>query len=65
VYYPQTKIDHSSDSIFFNRYFSDFFVNNCKFNYNKFDSYATEIKMLTENYKLILTSGYDGAVYAF
>ena len=65
IYYPETKIEHTSDAIFFNRFYSDFFVNNCKFNYKKFDSYATEIKAVTENYKLIMTDGYYGAVYAF
>ena len=51
IFDPSTKIDHSSDSVFFNRFYSDFFVNNCKFNFNKFDSYNTEISMVTESYK--------------
>jgi gamma-glutamyl hydrolase len=72
IFHPSTKIDHSEDSIYYNRYFADFFINQCKMNANKFDSYTTEISMITENYSLINTGyynnteeGYYGAVYAF
>jgi len=44
IYDPKLKIDHSADSIFFNRFVADFIVNNCKFNYQKFENYTTEIK---------------------
>lgn len=42
VFYPQTKIDHSTTSIFYNRYFSDMFVNQCKLNNNHFSSFEEE-----------------------
>jgi gamma-glutamyl hydrolase len=65
VYYPETKIDHSEDSIFYNRYFADFFVDQCRMSDQKFATYADEIKSVTENWEVINTEGYYGSVYVF
>ena len=65
IFNPNYKIDHSDSSIYYNRYFADFFVNQCKMNGNKFASYADETVVLTANYEVIVTEGYYGAVYVF
>jgi len=65
AFYPETKIDHSEESIFYNRYFADFFINQCKLNSNKFDSWETETKEVVQNYLVVSTDGYYGPVYAF
>ena len=65
IFHPNYKIDHSDESIYYNRYFADFFVNQCKLNDNKFDSYLSETKAITENYQVILTEGYYAGVYVF
>jgi gamma-glutamyl hydrolase len=65
AFYPDTKIDHSEESIFYNRYFADFFINQCKMNANKFDSWETEAKEVVQNYLVVSTDGYYGPVYAF
>lgn len=41
-FYPKTNIDHSTTSLLFNRYFADFFINQCKQNSNHFESFAVE-----------------------
>eukprot|EP00347_Sterkiella_histriomuscorum_P009680 403340286 len=65
IFYPKTNIDHSTISIFYNRYFSDFFVNQCKLNDNHFDSFEEEQSLITQNFKVIVSAGYDGVDYAF
>ena len=65
IYYPDTKIDHSADSIFYNRYFADFFVHQCRQNTNAFPAYENEARSVTENWEVINTDGYYGAVYVF
>lgn len=65
IFYPNTKIDHSEDSIYYNRYFADFFVDQCRQNENKFESYTAEAMAVTENWEVINTEGYYGAVYVF
>eukprot|EP00347_Sterkiella_histriomuscorum_P001892 403370267 len=65
VFYPKTQIDHSTTAIFYNRYFSDFFVNQCKLNNNNFASFEEEQSLITENYKAVVSAGYDGIDYAF
>ena len=65
VFYPGTKIDHSTESIHYNRYFADFFVEQCKMNGNSFSSYEEEVRLITENFNTINTEGYDGVDYVF
>jgi gamma-glutamyl hydrolase len=65
IYYPDTKIIHTEESIYYNRYFADFFVHECRQNANVFNSYTDEALAVTENYELINTDGYYGAVYVF
>lgn len=65
IFYPETKIDHSEDSIYYNRYFGDFFVHQCRQNNNTFSSYSNEATNVTENWEVINTNGYYGAVYVF
>lgn len=64
-FYPKTNIDHSSLSIVYNRYFADFFINQCKLNDNHFGSFAEEQQHITENYQAFVSTGYDGVDYAF
>ena len=64
-FYPKSKFDHSQTSVFYNRYFADFFIGHCKQNDNKFESYQVEMEAISENYAQIVTKGYYGVVYAF
>lgn len=65
IFYPKTKIDHSPSSIFYNRYFADFFINQCKLNNQTFGSFETEQTLITENYDRVVTQGYDGVDFVF
>lgn len=65
IYYPNTKIDHSEDSLYYNRYFADFFINQCRMNNHKYATYENEANAVTENWEIINTDGYYGAVYVF
>ncbi|TNV86234.1 hypothetical protein FGO68_gene7623 [Halteria grandinella] len=65
IYYPNTKIDHSEDSLYYNRYFADFFINQCRMNDHKFNGYTNEANAVTENWEIVNTDGYYGAVYVF
>ena len=65
IFYPGPKIDHSDASIFYNRYFADFFVDQCRRSDATFDSYDDEVQALVENYTTINTNGYDGIDFAF
>lgn len=51
--------------MFYNRYFADFFVHECRRNPNAFASYADEARSVTENWAVVNTDGYYGAVYVF
>lgn len=64
-YYPSVKIEHDPTSIFYNRYFGDFFVNQCRMNKQKFKNYAEEQSRITENFTTIVTKGYDGIDFVF
>ena len=65
IFYPGPKIDHSDASIFYNRYFADFFVDQCRRSDATFASYDDEVQALVENYTTINTNGYDGIDFAF
>ncbi|CDW78649.1 peptidase c26 family protein [Stylonychia lemnae] len=65
IFYPKTKIDHSTISIFYNRYFGDMFVNQCKQNNNHFKSYEVEESFRTENFGTVVTKAYDGVDFVF
>lgn len=62
---PSTNIQHDPLAITFNRYFADFFVNECRQNTNKFQSYEQETDQIVENYKLITTPNYNSNVFLF
>jgi gamma-glutamyl hydrolase len=64
-FYPPSNVDHTEDSIYFNRYFADFFICKAKGNINRYINYETETSHIIENYDLIVTSTSDGSVYAF
>jgi gamma-glutamyl hydrolase len=66
VYYPTVKIDHSDESIEYSRYFADFFVHECRHNFNSFGSYSNEVAHLTETVgELVMMPTYTGLIYAF
>ena len=62
---PSTKVLHDEESIYYNRYFIDFFVNECKKNNQSYGSYANEQSVLVENFDLVITTDYTGQTYAF
>jgi gamma-glutamyl hydrolase len=64
-FFPTTKLDHSDDSIYYNRYFADFMVHQARQNANRFPTYAAEAGNVTENWEVIATEGYYGPVFAF
>ncbi|CDW77999.1 peptidase c26 family protein [Stylonychia lemnae] len=63
LFTPQsTRVDHSYNAIYYNRFFADQFVNYCRRNKNVYDNAGVE---LTENFKKVFTSGKEGLVYTF
>ena len=48
-----------------NRHYADFFVDQARKSPNKFANYDEELTNLVENYDLIVTEKYEGAVFAF
>lgn len=62
---PSAHFNHSAFFIKHNRYFSDFFVNDCKENNYQFSTYDQEMSEIVEHYDVIPTTTYYGSVYVF
>ncbi len=66
MWYPTVQVDHSAESIEYNRYFADFLVHESRGNQNKFSSYEEEVKAQTESFgELVMLPSYTGLIYAF
>eukprot|EP00350_Pseudokeronopsis_sp_OXSARD2_P009964 CAMPEP_0170549790 /NCGR_PEP_ID=MMETSP0211-20121228/7942_1 /TAXON_ID=311385 /ORGANISM="Pseudokeronopsis sp., Strain OXSARD2" /LENGTH=106 /DNA_ID=CAMNT_0010856025 /DNA_START=601 /DNA_END=921 /DNA_ORIENTATION=- len=42
TFYPSSNVNHSEKSVYYNRYFADFFVDQTKRNFNQFESWEEE-----------------------
>ena len=62
---PDENFLHTPFVIENNRYFADFFVQECKKNANQFSSYGDETAEIVEHFDCIPTTTYYGTVYAF
>ena len=60
-----SNFNHYPEAITLNRYFADFFIQECRRNGNTFGTYEQQVKELIENHKLIITDDYIGNFYAF
>ena len=53
-------IPHTSNAILLAQHMADFFVNEARWNYNKFESKEEEQKHLIYNYQPVFSARYDG-----
>jgi gamma-glutamyl hydrolase len=65
-WYPNAHIPHDSTTMYYNRYFADFIVNEAKMNNQTLTgTFADQQTMIIENQKLKVVTSYDGLDYVF